>query len=270
MAPTTPQFAGKVRIHCTTASKVNFACHQNSYAVLRDLSVENLDDDGRLQDLTVTIEADPSFLKPKSWHIDRIDPKGIVSIRFKDFDLNGQFLVGLSESISGSLLARVESNGELLAEHSHAIELLAPNEWGGAGYMPELLAAFCMPNDPAVDRIVHDASEILRRAGKSNSIDGYESGSRQRVWEIVGAVYAAIANLGISYSTPPASFETNGQKIRLPSQILQGHVATCLDTALLLAAAFEQAGLNSIIACPRGNAEESCACRCVATTREVS
>ena len=254
MAPTTPQFAGKVRIHCTTASKVNFACHQNSYAVLRDLSVENLDDDGRLQDLTVTIEADPSFLKPKSWHIDRIDPKGIVSIRFKDFDLNGQFLVGLSESISGSLLARVESNGELLAEHSHAIELLAPNEWGGAGYMPELLAAFCMPNDPAVDRIVHDASEILRRAGKSNSIDGYESGSRQRVWEIVGAVYAAIANLGISYSTPPASFETNGQKIRLPSQILQGHVATCLDTALLLAAAFEQAGLNSIIALLKNHA----------------
>lgn len=244
----------QIRIHCIAASKLNFACHQNSYAVLRELRVENLDDEEYIQDLTVTIESDPGFLKPKSWHVDRIDPKGSIAVRSRDLELTGDFFAKLSESVRGSLKIVVVRNGEWIAEHSQPIELLARNEWGGAGYMPELLAAFSMPNDPAVDRIIHDASKVLRRAGKMDSIDGYESGSRSRVWEIAGAIYAAVANLGISYSIPPASFERDGQKIRLPSQILQGGVATCLDTALLLAAAYEQAGLNPIVALLRDHA----------------
>ena len=38
------------------------------------------------------------------------------------------------------------------AESRHQIIALARNEWGGAQYMPELLAAFVMPNDLAVQR----------------------------------------------------------------------------------------------------------------------
>lgn len=90
--------------------------------------------------------------------------------------------------------------------------------------MPELLAAFCTPNDPAVDRVLRDASLILRKAGKPDGIDGYQAGSRQRVWEIASAIYTAISNLGISYSVPPASFEQDGQKIRLPSHILESRM----------------------------------------------
>ena len=254
MNSSTDQSSPQLRIHCEAAAKLNFACHQNSYAVLRGLRIENLDEEQAHSNLTVTIEADPSFLKPKSWQIDRIDPHGIVPIRFKDLDLNGQFLLDLSESVRGSLKVRVECGEKVLTEHSQPIELLSANEWGGAGYMPELLAAFCMPNDPIVDRILHDSGKILRRAGKPDSIDGYESRSRQRVWEIAGAIYAAVANLRISYAMPPASFESDGQKIRLPSQILPGRVATCLDIALLLAAAFEQAGLNPLIALLKGHA----------------
>ncbi|HEX7080064.1 MAG TPA: DUF4011 domain-containing protein [Gammaproteobacteria bacterium] len=237
----------KAAIHCAAAERLNFACHQNSYAVLRELRIENLNDTQPLENLTVTIESDPAFLKPKSWQVDRVDPKGTVEIRLRDIDLNGQFLLELTEAVHGSLKVRVERAGELLGEHSQPMTALARNEWGGAGYMPELLAAFCLPNDPAVDRVLHDAANLLRRSRRPDSIDGYHSGSRKRVWEIAEAIYAAVANLGITYATPPASFETNGQKIRLPSQILQNRVATCLDSTLLLAAAFEQAGLNPIV-----------------------
>lgn len=237
-----------VNIHCDTARKINFACHQNSYSVLRDLRIENVSDTNVLENLAVVLESDPAFLKPKKWHIDKIEPCGSVPVRNKDIDLVGQYLAEIRESISGSLTIRVEQNGNVIGELSQPVDLLAPNEWGGAGFMPELLAAFCLPNDPAIDRVIHAASKILRRAGKPDAIEGYKSGSRQRVWEIASAIYAAVANFGISYSTPPASFELNGQKIRLPNQILEGRVATCLDTALLLAAAFEQAGLNPIIA----------------------
>jgi hypothetical protein len=120
--------------------------------------------------------------------------------------------------------------------------------------MPELLAAFSMPNDPAVDRVLRDASTILHKAGKPDGIDGYKSGSRQRVWEVASAIYTAIGNLGISYALPPASFERDGQKIRLPGQILEGRLATCLDTTMLFSSALEQAGLNPVVALPHGHA----------------
>ena len=242
------------RIHAEIAAKLNFAAHQSSFPVLRNLQVENLHAEERLDDIILTLRANPPFVKEKVWFVDRIAPQGLVSIKDRDLKVDGAFLLNLTESMRGDVMLRVEKDGVVLAELSKPVELLAYNEWGGAGYMPELLAAFSMPNDPAVDRILRGASEVLRRAGKRDQIDGYESRSRQRVWEIVSAIYTAIANLGLTYAVPPASFEHDGQKIRLPGQILDGGVATCLDMAMLFASAFEQAAVNPIIALPKGHA----------------
>lgn len=243
-----------VSIHWEIAAKINFACQQSSYPVLRDLRIENLDEDDRLEGLLVTLTADPAFLKPRSWRVDRIAPGGIVPIKERTLDLEGGFLLGLTEAVRGSVTLTIERDGEILAEESKPVDVLAYNEWGGSGYMPELLAAFCTPNDPAVDRILHKAAMALRKAGREDTLDGYQSGSRKRVWEMASAIYTAIANLGVAYAVPPTSFERDGQKIRLPSQILDGGVATCLDTTMLFAAALEKAGLNPIVAMPEGHA----------------
>lgn len=246
--------AAPVRVHCEIAAKLNFACHQSAFAFLRDLRVENLLPDARLEGLTVTLAANPGFLKPKAWRIDRIEPGGVVAVRDRDVSLDGQFLLELVDAVRGDVTVTVEQDGRRLGELVQPVELLAYNEWGGAGYMPELLAAFCVPNDPAVERVLREASLVLRRAGTDANINGYESGSRQRVWEIASAIYSAVCNLQLSYALPPASFESNGQKIRLPGQILDNRMATCLDSALLFASAFEQAGLNPVIAMPSGHA----------------
>ena len=243
-----------IAIHWEIAAKLNFACHQSAYPVLRDLRIENLDEENRLDNVLVTLSADPGFIKPKSWHIDRIAVGGVGEVKHRDIDLDGGFLLNLSDSLRGTVSIRVEAEGEVLSEETKPVEILAYNEWGGSGYMPELLAAFSMPNDPAVDRILHKASKLLREAGEPGGLDGYESGSRRRIWGMASAIYTAIANLEIAYAVPPASFEREGQKIRLPSQILDGRVATCLDTTMLFASALEQAGLNPIIAMPVGHA----------------
>lgn len=243
-----------VIIHSETAAKLNFACHQSAFAFLRDLRIENKDPESPLDDVFVTLSSNPAFLKPKSWRLDRIAPSGVMPIRDRDLELDGDFLLNLADSVRGAITIAVEQDGRRLAEVSKSVELLAYNEWGGAGYMPELLAAFSMPNDPAVDRILRDASLILRKAGKPDGIDGYKAGSRQRIWEITSAIYTAICNLGLSYAVPPASFERDGQKIRLPGQILENRLATCLDSTLLFSAALEQAGLNPLIALPQGHA----------------
>ena len=241
-------------IRCEIYPKLNFAAHQSAFPVLRELYVENRHTDERLDDLTLTLRANPPFVREKTWTVDRIAPQSSVSIEDRDLRVDGEFLRTLTESVRGDVIFRVEKNGMPLAELLKPVELLASNEWGGAGYMPELLAAFSMPNDPAVDRILHKVSEILRQAGKNDSIDGYVSRSRQRVWEIASAIYTAICTLRLKYAVPPASFERDGQKIRLPSQLCEGGVATCLDTAMLFASVFEQAGLNPIVALSKGHA----------------
>ena len=243
-----------LQIHADIAPKLNFAAHQSAFTVLRSLRVQNLHDNQRVEHLLLTLQSNPEFIKEKSWVIDRIAPEGLISILDRDLEVDGGFLMNIAESIRGDVTFRLEKDGNFLAELAKPVELLAYNEWGGVGYMPELLAAFSMPNDPAVDKVLHSASEILRRAGKREQIDGYQSQSRERVWEIASAIYSAIANLGLTYAAPPASFENDGQKIRLPAQILDSRVATCLDSAMLFASAFEQAGFNPIIALPKGHA----------------
>ena len=53
---------------------------------------------------------------------------------------------------------------------------------------------------------------------------------------------------------PPASFEKEGQKIRGKSCITGEGLATCLDSTVFLAAAFEAAGLNPVALFSQGHA----------------
>lgn len=243
-----------VAINVTLLEKINFACHQSAFSVLRELIIGNLDEEGALENLVLRMESSPAFVAEKSWKIDRLSAGAQLNIKDRDIQLDGGFLLGLTESMKGSVRFTLSQNEEVLCEQVLPVELLAYNEWGGNQYMPELLAAFCTPNDPAVDRILGKASQVLRKAGKADSIDGYRGGKRQRVWELASAIYSAIVHQQIGYALPPSSFERNGQKIRSPGAIDDSKVATCLDTTLLFAAAFEQAALNPIVVLTEGHA----------------
>jgi len=243
-----------IKIHATLVEKINFACHQSSFAVLHNLQIENFESEQDLSGLSVVLEASPAFLKQKTWAVDQLMAHEVLSMKDRDLELDAGFLFGLTESMRGMVSIRINQDGKVLAEKTINVELLACNEWGGGGYMPELLAAFCTPNDPAVDRLLGQASQVLRKAGKPDAIDGYTTNSRERVWLLASAIYSAVVRMQLSYALPPASFEKNGQKIRLPSQIESAKVATCLDTTLLFAAALEQAQLNPLVILTEGHA----------------
>ena len=55
-----------VVIHSEIAPKLNFACHQSAFALVRDLTIKNQDTEERLDDVLVTLTSDPAFIKPKS------------------------------------------------------------------------------------------------------------------------------------------------------------------------------------------------------------
>ncbi len=244
---------GEIQIDASVATKVTFASHQNAIPILQELKLANPTLEV-LEKLELEIWSDPQFLQPKKWIIDRLSPNTTVNISDRDVALNASFLLQVHESLTGTVHIVLSKDGLKQSEAIKPVEILAKTEWGGASAMPELLAAFVTPNDPAVDEVLKAASKVLASAGKPDGINGYESGSRTRVWELVSAVWSAVAGYRLTYALPPASFETQGQKTRSPSAILASGLATCLDNALLFAAAFEQAGLNPIIVLTKGHA----------------
>ncbi len=243
-------------IDAVITPKISFATHQSAVPVLRDLRLINLGGEP-LQNILAEIVADPPVFEPVQWRIDRIAAGGEAHITKRDLRLNAGLLLQLSEAIRATVTLRATAegmNGGDAAERVLPVELLARNEWGGAVAMPELLATFTLPNDPAVSRLIKASSDVLRRGGRPDGIEGYQSKSRTRVHELASAIWSAVASLRLTYAEPPTSFEWQGQKVRSPSQILETGLGTCLDTALLFAAVLEQAGLYPVIVVTRGHA----------------
>lgn len=242
-----------IRIKAIVAPKITFASHQNDIATILDIAVEN-DSDQDLEGVTLSVDAEPAVLGTRVWTFDRIGAGQQARPRDRNVPLAGGLLDKLTEQLRADITFSLRHENTQLASQTCSITALARNEWGGSRFMPELLAAFVAPNDPAVQRLLKEASNVLSASGKRGSLEGYQSKSRSRVWEIMSGIWAAVSTRGISYSVPPASFETTGQKIRLPSEIAEQGLATCLDTAVLFAAAFEQAGLHPVILFTKGHA----------------
>jgi Protein of unknown function (DUF4011)/REase_MTES_1575/AAA domain/Protein of unknown function (DUF3320) len=244
--------SGFLKITCTAADNANVAFYQNAVPIIRELAIENTL--GRdLTDISVHLTAEPPFLNPGVWRIERIADQAVHHIRSLDLKLDPAFLAGINASRRGELRIHIEAGGAVLAEQAVEINLLPPSHWGGVHSAPELLAAFVRPTDPSVDVILREASDKLAAAGRDEAMDGYRKGTKARAWEIADAIWAALVSHSIAYVLPPKSFERSGQMVRGPSDILTRKVGTCLDLTLLYASCLEQAGLNPVVALTEGH-----------------
>ncbi|MFS2135766.1 DUF3320 domain-containing protein [Duganella sp. Dugasp56] len=244
-------------IRVSNATKLNLADFQNSVPLLRELCIVN-DSDRDFSNIQLRLESIPPFLKSKTWSIDACAAKARYEIRDCDVQLDGALLGRLTEAETATVIFTFVANAGaleevVLATVERKVELLPRNQWGGLSHLPDLVAAFVQPNELAVDRLLKQTAEVLRKAGKSAAIDGYAGGAK-RAWELTSALWSAVAGLGLDYALPPASFEHKGQKVRSPAQVLDARIGTCLDLTLMFCAALEQAGLNSIVVFTKGHA----------------
>lgn len=247
-----PERAGLI-LHPVLATRVNFATAQNGVAVIKQLGIENCGSEP-VANIRLTLSANPAILREKSWRIDRIPAGTTLQLSDLETPLDTVLLGGLDEAEIGQLEFRLSAQGLEDTSASCPIEMLARDEWGGLAEMENILAAFVSPNQPYIARILKEAARILEAAGHSGAMDGYQSGDPLRVWMLAGAIWSAATGLGLTYAVPPASFERIGQKIRDPERIASEGLATCLDSTLLLAAAYEAAGLNTVVLFSHGHA----------------
>lgn len=245
--------ADSLTISADIAGSFTYASYQNAIPVVRSIVIEN--HTGRhFNSCLVELSSSPSFLRPKSWTVDRLTPGDNLSLSDRKVELDAAYLAGLNEAERGEITLRLTANGEVVDERHFPVRLLARDEWGGVSDMVQLLPAFAMPNDPAIARILRAAAERLLANGHSGGLDGYQSGDPQRAYLLSAAIYSAIVGLALHYAEPPASFESRGQKVRRPGTVEEDRLATCLDTTLLFAAAFEAAGLHPVLLMFQGHA----------------
>ena len=234
------------------ASSFTYASFQNAIPVIRSIAIEN-HTDAHFERCTLELTSSPPFLRAKTWTVDRLIPGDHLALSDRRIELDADYLAGLNEAERGEITLRLSCSGDTLDEQRLPVRLLARDEWGGMNDMAQLLPAFVMPNDPAVATLLRDSAERLAAHGHSSALDGYQSGNPQRAYMLAAAIYSATAALGLHYAEPPASFESDGQKIRRPMIIAQDHLATCLDTSLLFAAVLEGAGLHPVILMFKGH-----------------
>ncbi|MHC8442000.1 MAG: DUF4011 domain-containing protein [Candidatus Eutrophobiaceae bacterium] len=248
-----------VAINIEAVSKFNFAADQNSVALIGFLEIHNRGDKP-LASLRLEMRAKPMFVEPKSWNIERLSVDEKLPISDRDVLCQKEKLQKNTESVSGILVFKLYAseggNEKCLATQKRPVQWLAFNEWGGCNTMPELLAAFVTPNDPEIIQILKKTKKLLDKQYKEGSVElsGYCGNDRKKVWSICAAIWEIIKARKLTYLMPPASYENEGQKVRLPSTAWQEGVATCLDSSLLFAAALEQAGLHPMLILVKGHA----------------
>ncbi|QNK66180.1 DUF3320 domain-containing protein [Variovorax sp. PAMC26660] len=243
----------RMRIEVEADATLGYASIQNAVPVIRSLRLTNTGADA-LENFEVLVACNPRFAEGVKLRFDRLGPGESRRISPLDLRPDHSYLAELQEALTASITITAHVGNQEVARADRAVQVLAYDQWAGTRALPELLAAFCMPNNPAVDVLVGKAASLLRAAHHELSMDGYQSKSRDVVWKQISAIYSTISAAGLHYAEPPASFGTDGQKIRTPDRILDTSVATCLDLAMLFASCFEQAGLRAVVLFKEGHA----------------
>lgn len=236
----------KIRLDITIIPTLNLALQQHGINIIRNLSVIN-NSDRDIDNAILRISTDPDIFETLVFPIDRIPNQETIIIRNAKLSVNTQMLIELTERINGVMKVQLEDNGTVVYEEILEISFLPYDQWHGINYMPELLAMYMTPNHPNISDIILKASDILEEWGYSSSLEGYQKQSNERAKEQISAIYAALKSLNLVYTNPPASFERIGQRIRMPDQVINERVGTCLDLTLLFASVLEAVGMNPIL-----------------------
>lgn len=192
----------------------------------------------------------------------------VISSTQPGVDLHEQIRVSLAASLSRavretlytSLLIEVEVLGVTLLRETRRVALLPVDQWEDSDANRKWLPSFVLPRDPAVARVVDQAQRYLQalRDDPTAGFDGYQSVvedpndpsglNTEALDRQVQALWCALLyESPLSYINPPPSFSKFSQRLRTPSDVIDGRRGTCIDLALLLASCLEYVEIHPTI-----------------------
>ncbi len=241
-----------VTVHISVSSipTLSYAHARNSIAIVDEVTIDYRGEE--MRGASVEIEAIcrlGSLGDPKVVIVD-LDGDRPLTLRNADIVLDPARMRIVEHPTQGVVRVVLrDPAGAVIAHQNAAVEVLASTQWRANPPQLglEILASFVQPNSPAIAPLLLAASDLLQARTGNPALDGYQQGSRERVDAIVEAIYESMRRRDIRYAEPPASWGLEGQKVRTPAEVLEGRLGTCLDTTVTLAAALEEAGINSTL-----------------------
>ena len=247
----------KISLSISGNQKMNCAMQQNRLPLVAAVTMKN-ETEENLSDLKIVFTFEPEFAYAYTLDVAALGAGKSVRISPVPIKMNTQYLFDRTERVLANMTVRVTSGEEELYSQVHTIEVLAYDEWPGTSLYPEVTAAFVMPNDPSLAEIINEAGRILNTWTGSPSFTAYQTQDPNAVLKQAAAVYAALQKQNIAYIVPPASFESEGQRVRLAGKILKDHRGTCFDLSLLYLSVLEAIGLRGVLILMKGHSFVGC------------
>ena len=236
----------------------NYSLVNNRIAICQSIEISNTSSED-LRD--IVIECSGEFFAPtRSNVIDIIKAEKSVRLQGVDLQLIPTKVASITEKTLTTFSVKVNVNASNEADcttvfaKDYQIDIMPYDQWLGTSILPQCLASFVIPNHPAINNIVVKAAQILKDLSKSSSFTGYQSGNSNEVRKQIAAIYGALHAENIVYRPMPASFETVGQRITLPDQVLSSKLGNCIELSLLFASILESVGIHSGIVLQKGHA----------------
>lgn len=230
----------------------NYTFCLNQYPFLQSIAFRDVTED--FENLNLQISSSLGLFQKYDVYIDKIKANALYKISLFNFVFDNALLKRLTEKDLDQIKIQVFKDGESIFEKSFSIEVLPMDYFGGLQSYPQLLASYVLSNNTSLYKLKADAIDILARNKLTPSFEGYQQKSKERVLQMVSAIYKSIQNLDLIYSAMPPSFEKNGQRIRLVDTVLETKFGNCIDISLLFAACLEAIDLNPIIVVTEGHA----------------
>ena len=166
---------------------------------------------------------------------------------------------GLREAVRTSLFVEVRWRDVVIRRDTFPITLLPIDEWLDTDENRIWLPSFVLPRDPAVGRIIERAQRYLMAIADDPAMgfSGYQAiqddgdGPEERCSGVdaqARAIWSALLyDLPLAYINPPPVFSDYSQRLRTPSDVVDGKRGTCIDLALLMASCLEYVDIYPVI-----------------------
>ncbi|AZZ40452.1 DUF4011 domain-containing protein [Acidipropionibacterium jensenii] len=203
---------------------------------------------------TVTIDSEGADLV-EPWHFG-VDVLTDPVQRSSAIRLNRTELLQMTAQAVTTVRIRLETADDVREVAVDGPTVLAARQWrfrDSLGSTARTLATFVQPQQTELPALWRQAADHLRAATGSDSLNGYQAGA-ERVDATVQALCDAIIDKDIAYSAPPTNWSDEGQRIRTAEEVLDGRLATCLDTTILMAGALEYIDIQPIVLILDGHA----------------
>jgi len=242
---------------------VNYSLLHNDQSLFEEFSLRKLRDGlvrGIGIELVLYAGGEQTF--PYRSYIDLADSYVSLADRIR-FPLTSYLMRSIRESVKSVLYVDITWNNKIVYRDTLPVKLLAIDEWVDTPELDAYLPSFVLSRDNAVARVIDNAQRYVRLFNEDSTagFDGYQGVNKKAkdpyatVDLQVKAIWSMISfDMALGYINPPPTFTESSQRLRTPSDVIDGKRGTCIDLALLLAACLEYVGIDPVIFLLSGHA----------------